>query len=269
LDKYKVSQREMARRTGIPQRTISARLTLLSLPLSTRAQLEAGHIGPREAILISDLPLAHQPMVMTLVVSGKLGGRALESLCILSKANPKVAIDELIKQKEQVPVPPSTQSTKEPVSFDAATEVSDSTKAGLELSASHVQDLIALIRIIKEQGAWQLEDCDLLDDDGRCKIWSWDNRESIPEGIGEPVFLEPDNWVVKPSALLCGICLARDNDSISLILNMLWNNPLTRLKERFTCDCGAKGNVAVHIKCTQCDRDTWWGSWPKQATHDR
>jgi ParB/RepB/Spo0J family partition protein len=263
LDKYHVSQREMARRTGIPQRTISARISLLTLSMSVRARLEAGLIGPHEALMISGLSPSHQDAVLSLLVSGKLAGRALESLCNLSRANPNVTIDELISQKEHAPTLPPTQATKEPVSLDAAASVPSSTAAGLLLSASQFQDLVALIQVIKEQGTWQLEDCDLLDDDGRCKMWFWDNRESIPEGIGEPVCLEPSKWVVKPSVLLCGICFERDNHTISSTLDVLWNSPLTLLRKNFECDCGAKGHVAVHIKCTKCGKDNWRGWWPK------
>jgi ParB/RepB/Spo0J family partition protein len=263
IDKYKVSQRELSRRTGIPQRTISSRLALLSLPVSMHAQIETGHIGPHEALMISELPPAYQPTVATLVASGKLGSQALKSLCTMSKANPNVPINELISQKEHAPALPPSQSTKEPVSLDAATAVPNSTTAGLLLSASQFQDLTALIQVIKEQGTCQVEDCELRDDDGRCTAWSWDNRGSIPEGIGEPVCLEPSKWVVKPSVLLCGICSQWALHLISQVLDMLWNSPLTKVREDFKCGCGAKGEVAVHIKCTKCRKETWWGWWPK------
>jgi ParB/RepB/Spo0J family partition protein len=53
MDDYQVSQSELSRRTGIPQRTISARIALLSLPASMRAKLEAGEIGPHEALRLA------------------------------------------------------------------------------------------------------------------------------------------------------------------------------------------------------------------------
>ena len=40
--------------------------------------------------------------------------------------------------------------------------------------------------------------------------------------------------------------------------------PTLGLKHDFKCDCGASGFVAVHIKCTKCGRDTYWGWWPKK-----
>jgi len=39
--------------------------------------------------------------------------------------------------------------------------------------------------------------------------------------------------------------------------------PALGLKHRFTCDCGASGFVALHIQCTKCGRETWWGWFPK------
>jgi ParB/RepB/Spo0J family partition protein len=53
IDKYKVSQSELSRRTGIPQRTISARLALLLLPASMHAKIEAGEIGPHQALQLA------------------------------------------------------------------------------------------------------------------------------------------------------------------------------------------------------------------------
>ena len=39
---------------------------------------------------------------------------------------------------------------------------------------------------------------------------------------------------------------------------------LTDLQRRFECDgCKSKGLVAVKIRCTKCDKETWWGYHPK------
>jgi hypothetical protein len=40
--------------------------------------------------------------------------------------------------------------------------------------------------------------------------------------------------------------------------------PALGLRQRFECDCGASGYVAVRIKCTKCGRETWWGWHPEQ-----
>ena len=36
-----------------------------------------------------------------------------------------------------------------------------------------------------------------------------------------------------------------------------------KLREDFKCEsCGSKGLVAIHIRCTQCGEESWWGWWP-------
>ena len=47
------------------------------------------------------------------------------------------------------------------------------------------------------------------------------------------------------------------------IENRLNGTPALGLKNRFQCDCGASGFVALHIQCTKCGRETWWGWFPK------
>jgi ParB family chromosome partitioning protein len=80
LDTYKVSQSELSRRTGIPQRSISDRLALLKLPASVHARMAVGDIGPYEATKIAALPPDRQEAVAEAVASGRIGGRALERL---------------------------------------------------------------------------------------------------------------------------------------------------------------------------------------------
>ena len=53
MQNYNISQSELSKRTGIPQRTISDRLALLTLPTSVHARIESGEIGPYEAAKIS------------------------------------------------------------------------------------------------------------------------------------------------------------------------------------------------------------------------
>lgn len=38
--------------------------------------------------------------------------------------------------------------------------------------------------------------------------------------------------------------------------------PALGLKHRFTCSCGVSGLVALHIQCTKCERETWYGWFP-------
>jgi len=98
LEKYEVSQRELSRRTGIPQRTISDRLALLSLPPSVHAQIEAGKIGPYEAIKICTLPADQQEAAAEAISSGRIGGRILEKLAKLARAAPRKPIQDIIEE---------------------------------------------------------------------------------------------------------------------------------------------------------------------------
>jgi hypothetical protein len=52
--------------------------------------------------------------------------------------------------------------------------------------------------------------------------------------------------------------------SVDEIESRLDGTPALGLKHRFTCSCGASGFVALHIQCTKCQRETWWGWFPKQ-----
>ena len=44
--------------------------------------------------------------------------------------------------------------------------------------------------------------------------------------------------------------------------NRLIGTPALGLKDSFTCSCGASGLVAMYIKCTKCNRETWRGWFP-------
>ena len=35
------------------------------------------------------------------------------------------------------------------------------------------------------------------------------------------------------------------------------------LKQRFECQCGATGLVAMRVRCTKCGRESWWGWFAK------
>lgn len=40
-------------------------------------------------------------------------------------------------------------------------------------------------------------------------------------------------------------------------------DPLSGVREQYTCACGAKKYVAIRIMCTSCDAASWYGWWPK------
>jgi ParB family chromosome partitioning protein len=110
LEKYRVSQSELSRRTGIPQRSISNRLALLSLPASLQARIEGAEIGPYEAVKIAALPADQQEAVAQAVASGRIGRRILEKLAKLVPPAPGKPIQDIINElasPEAVAVPPA------------------------------------------------------------------------------------------------------------------------------------------------------------------
>lgn len=92
MQKYPISQSELSKRTGIPQRTISARLALYSLPSSMHAKIEAGEIGPYQALEISKLPAEKQEYIAREIAAHRLRGRKLEELVKQLKKNPEMQL---------------------------------------------------------------------------------------------------------------------------------------------------------------------------------
>jgi ParB family chromosome partitioning protein len=92
LQKYPMSQSELSKRTGIPQRTISARLALYSLPVSMHAKVEAGEIGPYQAIEISKLPSEKQEYIAMEITAHRLCGRKLEEALKQLKKGPELPL---------------------------------------------------------------------------------------------------------------------------------------------------------------------------------
>lgn len=67
-----------------------------------------------------------------------------------------------------------------------------------------------------------------------------------------------ESWVeVLEATGTAGACLK----DIEARLN---GTPALGLRHRFKCDCGASGLVALHIQCTKCGGETWWGWFPKR-----
>jgi polyhydroxyalkanoate synthesis regulator phasin/ribosomal protein S27AE len=55
-----------------------------------------------------------------------------------------------------------------------------------------------------------------------------------------------------------------ENASLEELKVHLDGTPALGLKHRFKCSCGASGFVAMHIQCTKCGQETWWGWFPKE-----
>jgi hypothetical protein len=54
------------------------------------------------------------------------------------------------------------------------------------------------------------------------------------------------------------------NTQLKTITQGLRNTLGYDVKKNFRCDaCGADGAVALKIRCTHCEKENWWGWWPK------
>ncbi|MFC1956553.1 hypothetical protein ACFLWZ_08620 [Chloroflexota bacterium] len=124
-------------------------------------------------------------------------------------------------------------------------------------------DLETLLVAAHELGRQQLAICKY-EDDGLCTLFQWESKEEIPQGIGEPISVKNKEWQIKPSPLYCAMCSVSLEGRILELEDSISQLPLHGLRERFTWDCGGKGEVAVSIKCTKCGEETWWGWWPKE-----
>ena len=102
------------------------------------------------------------------------------------------------------------------------------------------------------------------EDDGLCRLWAWSRADEIPKGSGEPIFEDKGTWRIKPSPLYCALCTGSVAKELKDLDQSLDSIPIRGIRERFTCECGAKGMLAVSIKCTKCGEESWWGWWPKQ-----
>ena len=57
------------------------------------------------------------------------------------------------------------------------------------------------------------------------------------------------------------------NTQLKTITQGLRNTLGYDVKKNFRCDsCGADGAVALKIRCTHCEKENWWGWWPKDKS---
>jgi hypothetical protein len=57
------------------------------------------------------------------------------------------------------------------------------------------------------------------------------------------------------------------NTQLKTITQGLRNTLGYDVKKNFKCDsCGADGAVALRIRCTHCEKENWWGWWPKDKS---
>lgn len=141
-------------------------------------------------------------------------------------------------------------------------------KAELEKQLGIVKappDIETLLTSAYALGGKRLAACVYIEEEtDLCTVFEWSSADKIPEGIGEPLRTGDKEWRIKPSPLYCAICSAGVEGDIEDLAVCLREVPSRGLREQFTCECGAKGMVALSIKCTKCEKETWWGWWPKE-----
>lgn len=211
LDRYSVSQNELSRRTGIPQRTISDRLALLSLPPSVHARIEVEEIGPYQAVKIATLPAHQQEAAAEAVSSGLIGGRILDKLVKMARANPERKLAEIIKQlySSQVigrsPAQPAEPSS--PTKAPVHSKVKSGTDSVELKKETRETDVASMIAIALDFGIRKQKLCSYVKK-GVCHFHSWLSREEIPAGAGRPMQIAKPkpHWRVKPTPLFCAFC---------------------------------------------------------------
>jgi ParB family chromosome partitioning protein len=279
IERYRASQSEISRRTGIPQRTISDRLALLSLPTSVHARMEAGEIGPYEATKICSLPAEHQEAVAEVVSSGRISGRALEKLARLVRATPEKPIEDIVEELaslEAIQIPTDEaadlSNTKPRFTINDEIESDPETKLEKEVDKAELErrlpevkalsKLDILVTTAEEMGFYRQGFCSYFKGDV-CTFWSWESQESIPEGIGESV--EDDNkWRIKPSELYCAMCTLDLEFRLAGVEGEVEANPLSGIRRDFKCSCGTTGFIAARVKCTKCGKEDCWGWRPEE-----
>lgn len=275
MDKYKISQRELARRTGVPQTTISARLALLSLPVSMHAQIESGTIGPHQALKISKLPSDKQKTIADAVASGRIAGRALEMLPEQIQADPERPIEHVTGEATSAESSPASSSNirgeDTPNAKVVAPETTDHAEQREDIDLEDKPALAKLLselrtfRDLAELIGWvRRQVCPYFNEDGLCNSY-WAGDADPAKFLGEPVERN-GNWYLRPSELLCALCtqdIAFDLDALEIQVK---NNPASGLRKKFKCTCGSTEKVAVSVKCTKCGKETWYGWWPPKKS---
>jgi hypothetical protein len=83
--------------------------------------------------------------------------------------------------------------------------------------------------------------------------------ESHPQPVESGSLEDKTRWLESRVKVLETI-----NAEIEELKTRLDGTPALGLRQRFKCDCGASGFVAMRIQCTKCGKETWWGWFPKE-----
>ena len=123
-------------------------------------------------------------------------------------------------------------------------------------------------RNITEEQAGKEKDC-FHNKGGYCRTFSYKEEPiDLKTRFGAEIEFKRirSTWHFKASSNICGPCPRYESQSLywrfqsleNWIGNLLDDGLLT-----YKCKCGASGLVAMHIKCTKCYKDSWWGWVPK------
>ena len=177
---------------------------------------------------------------------------------------------ESIATPSNTPRARASQPTNAPLEIESDPEIVQLKKeiriAELQKQLDRAQapsEIEILIAAAYKIGCQRHEEC-VCEDNGLCMVWEWSSKDEVPKDIGELVLEGKDTWRMKPSPLYCAMCVASLEGAVEKLDDGLAEIPLANIRERFSCECGTEGMVAVSIKCTACGRDTWWGQWPKK-----
>ena len=134
-----------------------------------------------------------------------------------------------------------------------------------ENGSAEADAVAALLAAAQQMGGQRRKKCPH-QEDGVCLLHAWASREEIPLGIGEPALAEAEEprWHIRPSPFYCAICIGDVEVRIDNVEGDLWDDPLAGARRRVACEgCGGKGWIAVHIRCTRCGHETYYGWFPK------
>lgn len=256
LDKYKVSQRELSRRTGLLQRTISDRLALLSLPLSVHAQIQDGSIGPYEAVKISKFPTEKQTDVADAISSGRIGGVKLDRLLDLAGKYPDKSIKEIIEElgNDKIMENPIEKGATNSSVLSKVSPTNSDNKIRQYSHAEMSTKVVALMDVIQFFAEFRRWHCRYFDKNtSLCSYFQLESEQTVSENVGFLVKCG-GKWQIKPMISVCAFCIA-DDPKLRHITETVLNDPFSLIRSRFKCKCGVSEKLVIVGRCGECRGD--------------
>jgi hypothetical protein len=206
----------------------------------------------------------HKPKELAQLGFSKLVVTRVRRQLKKEKATPQTKVAETTTQAERR----LKTQTESPEKMAVVQQKPQSVERELQKAEDIVKAMpgLAILLVAAQQfGDYKRETC-TYQQDGLCSLWFWETKEVIPQGAGEPVFIEGDDWHIKPSSFYCALCSASLEGHLDDVENKLSGDPLSGAEDQFACkSCGSKGSIAAKIMCTKCGRETYLGWWPKKG----